>query len=574
MTQDYLACLATPGGPGTLSPRLAAAMARRRCIPQTCNGDLILFASADLPVRKIAGGKGYLVGQLFDRHGRPAAADLDLDLSPEGAERMTRRFWGSYVALSCDHGRSRVIRDPSGGLACYHAQIDGGHYFTSLPHLLVDCGLLPASIDWTEVGRSLAQHSARTERTAISGMEELLPGTSLAIGQGSRERGKIWNAWEHATSSPLEDPAEALRHALASTLEAWGRSLHRPLIEISGGLDSAIVAAGLARASPSASLITFAAAPGDPDETHYARAIADHLGLELAIVQPRVEGVDLTRSLAGDLPRPNARAFTQAADALSLDHGRAIGADAFVSGGGGDDVFCYLRSVLPALDRLRIEGPRAMLTSAMDIAVMNHSTVWEAMYRIARRLARRRPGKSQLDLRFLSDEATAHEVSSTGEQRCDCLPGKAEHVRSVLSIHNYLEGHARAGFAPILSPLLSQPIVECCLSIPAWHWCEGGTNRAVARRAFRNSLPRTVLERRSKGHFDGFCAALLEANRELVRSMLLDGKLARQGLLDRQPLEAALGNPFPPAETVTRLLALVDAESWVASWLSRAAQRP
>ena len=214
-----------------------------------------------------------------------------------------------------------------------------------------------------------------------------------------------------------------------------------------------------------------------------------------------------------------------------------------------------------------------MLSSAMDIAVMNHSTLWEASYRIVRRLIRRRPFKNPADLRFLGPDAYVHRPPAKSDQSGERLPGKAEHVRSVLSIHNYLEGHARASFAPVLSPLLSQPIVECCLSIPTWHWCAEGRNRAVARRAFRDRLPQSVLERRSKGHFDGFCATLLDANRELVRSMLLEGRLAEHGLLDRTAVEAALNNPFPAAETVTRLLALVDVESWTASWLSRAAHR-
>src|SRR3546814_2432537 len=69
----------------------------------------------------------------------------------------------------------------------------------------------------------------------------------------------------------------------------------------------------------------------------------------------------------------------------SLRHARAIGADAFFSGGGGDDVFCYLRTVLPAIDRLRIEGFRAMLETTGDIARTNHANIWDALLKVARR---------------------------------------------------------------------------------------------------------------------------------------------------------------------------------------------
>jgi asparagine synthase (glutamine-hydrolysing) len=576
MSGGYLACFAGRGG-GHLQTILGEGLRRNGLVAHASGGDLLLFADPRLPVREIAGKRGWVIGQLFERSGSQATAHPGIQLSPSGAAKLTKHFWGSYVALEDDGDCLRVVRDPSGGLACYHLVLDGDHFFTSIPHLLFECGLARAEIDWTEIARSLAEHAARGSRTVIRGVDELLAGRLLTLSGGKMEQVPTWSAWDHAAAELIGEPAEALEQILCSTLGAWGRTLRRPLIEISGGLDSAVVAAGMARASPDASLITFAAAPGDPDETPYARAIAERLGLDLAIVQPFVEEVDLGRSLSAKLPRPNARAFTQAADALSLRHGRAIGADAFVSGGGGDDVFCFLRTILPAIDRLRAEGGRAMLSTAMDIAVMNHSTVWEALYRTVRRLVRRRPGTSPVDLRFLSCDVAAQPSSPTGDsegERADeRRPGKAEHVRSVLTIHNYLEGHARAEYAPILSPLLSQPIVECCHSIPAWRWCEGGRNRAVARRAFRDRLPQPVLERRSKGHFDGFCAALFEANRELVRAMLLEGQLARQGLLDRSAIELALRNPLTAAETVARLLALVDVESWTASWLSRAAQR-
>jgi asparagine synthase (glutamine-hydrolysing) len=281
-----------------------------------------------------------------------------------------------------------------------------------------------------------------------------------------------------------------------------------------------------------------------------------------------VADVDLARSLSANLPRPNARAFTQSGDKLSLRHARAIGADAFASGGGGDDAFCYLRNVLPAIDRLQAEGVRAMLATARDIAVMNHSTFWQAMSRIARRLRRGASSRQGPDLRFL---APGLEVSCEGAEPVEArrIPGKADHVRGVLTIHNYLEGHERASFAPILSPLLSQPIVECCLSIPTWNWCAGGRNRAVAREAFSGRLPRMVMERRSKGSFDAFSALLLQANLDLVRDMLLHGELAAREMLDRKAIQAALDAPSPPAESVTRLLALVDVESWVQSWKRR-----
>jgi asparagine synthase (glutamine-hydrolysing) len=83
-----------------------------------------------------------------------------------------------------------------------------------------------------------------------------------------------------------------------------------------------------------------------------------------------------------------------------------------------------------------------------------------------------------------------------------------------------------------------------------------------------------VIDRRSKGAFDGFCARLFDRNRVLVGELLLEGGLARQGILDRSAVEAALRNPAPSGELVMRLLALVDAEAWLRSWSDMPATGP
>jgi asparagine synthase (glutamine-hydrolysing) len=534
---------------------------------------LQLFATEDLSLRRLVESDGFVLGHVFDAFGAPASDSISSGLLPLEAQSLVRRVWGSYVAAAWQGESFRALRDPSGGLACYYAEAEGALYLTSVPHLLIDCGLVPLGIDWPSVLDILTRRRSRLPGTALCGIQELLPGTLLTFGRQTLATAQVWDPWRAAAKPPPRQPAERLEHVLSMTLRAWGRSTSRPLIEVSGGLDSAIVAAGIAAAAPGASLITFAAGPGDADETPYARAIAEHLGLDLEVVSPRVEDVDLTRSLSADLPRPNARAFTQAADAQSLRQGRAIGADAFVSGGGGDDVFCYLRTVLPAIDRLHAEGWYAMAATVRHIAVMNHSTYWEALARIVRRFIRGRSGKPAADTSFMS---RVHDCMELDAPQSDldppAPPGKTDHVRGVLTIHNYLEGHARARFAPILSPLLSQPIVECCLSIPTWLWCDDGRNRAVARQAFRRHLPRIAIERRSKGGFDGFSARLFEANRSLIREMLVEGHLARQGVLEREAVLRAMLDPSLRAETITRLLTIVDVESWLTSWSSRRLQ--
>jgi asparagine synthase (glutamine-hydrolysing) len=149
----------------------------------------------------------------------------------------------------------------------------------------------------------------------------------------------------------------------------------------------------------------------------------------------------------------------------------------------------------------------------------------------------------------------------------DALPGKAAHVAMLTRIQGTIDGFSRLEAPPQINPLLSQPIVEACLRIPTWQWCEGGQNRAVARLAFREDLPPRIVNRRSKGGPDSFAFDVIEANRALLREQLLEGVLAQRGLLDLKALENCLdARRWIQRDDYVRLSALAEAEAWVRHW--------
>jgi len=537
---------------------------------------LTLLTSGTVALRSL--GEGILLGHLFTSLGDPVPDTASWSSDDDGSA-FVRRHWGAYVAVRRSTDGIELLRDPSGMAPCYLARAGSVWLITDAPRLIFEQGVLTPSFDWRIVAASLVSRDWRGEPTALAGLEEVLPGTAVSLGTRGAVRHRVWDACRFVRPASGQDlSAEALAETIDRSMAAWARVYRRPLIEISGGLDSAIVAAALARRAEAPHLITFAAGPGDPTELGYAQAIAGELGLPLEIAHPQIEQVDLTRSHACDLPRPNARAFTQAADALSRAHAGAVGADAFASGGGGDDLFGYRQAIAPAIDRLWSEGPRfAVIRTLDDIARVSHATVWEALIRFVRRIvARRSVLADRVDTRLLAPEARELAAIPTGVQAPGFrkMPGKAAHLRAIATLPNHLEGHGRASFAPVLFPLLSQPVVEFCLAVPSWRWSEGGQNRALARHAFADRLPACVIERRSKGAFDGFCARLFDRNRALVGELLLEGALAGHGILDRAAVEAAIRNPAPSGELVMRLLGLVDVEAWLRSWSEMPATAP
>jgi asparagine synthase (glutamine-hydrolysing) len=521
---------------------------------------------------------GLIWGVLFDRMTSGRIVDAgEPQLATDEIERFVERRWGGYIAVRRLGEGIEIFRDSSGAIPCYHAQVDGIDFFTTRPEMMVDTGLIEPEIDWTILTQALVYRSLRPARTALRGISELMPGTAATLSDGALRIRTAWSPWRFTTpEAEVETASEAadrVRRIATSCIGAWGRCFERPLIEISGGLDSSIVAAVLAGTNPGAACITFAAARGDPDETPYARAVAEHLGFELQVLRAEVSDVALTRSHARDLPRPCARGFAQAHEAQLRAVAACEQVDSFFSGGGGDNVLGYLKSVLPVLDRWR-RGGGGLFGTIGDVAALAEVSIWEVVAKSVRRALRPGGGRRWLlDTRFLAPPAIRdlpfpQDHPWTQPPR-GVLPGKLVHGRALIVIQNHLEGLDRLHDAPIISPLLSQPLVETCMAIPTWLWCDGGINRAVARKAFADSLPATIIDRRSKGAFDTYCAQVFAANRTPIREMLLDGALGRQGLLDLEAIEARLANDTVGREDMLRLLDLVDVEAWIGAWSSR-----
>ncbi|PCD02254.1 hypothetical protein COC42_12440 [Sphingomonas spermidinifaciens] len=540
---------------------------------------LLVLGDRGASQTRFADGRGMVWGHLFERASGNRTTELDPTTSGSAPDAMTSRYWGGYVLLRRRADAVEVMRDPSGMMACYHAAIDSAHILTSRPDLLIQLGLVRPSIDWTIVAQGLVYRDIRPVRTALHGISEVPPGCLLKIGAGSIDLCCIWSPWTFATQAEdnrdFDRAAASLGTVATQTLRAWGSAFQRPLIEISGGLDSAIVAAGLAGDKTEGRCLTFGPVPGDPDERPWARAIATHLGYDLAELELDTGVVDLTRSDAADLPRPCARLFSQALDRPIRVLAEETGADGFIGGAGGDSVFCLLQSALPLIDRAQIEGiGPGVLRTAIDVAQISQSNAWRVLAAALR--CRLRPVGSfprPMTNCFISSEARQNLPWPQGnpwlEAASDAPPGSRRHVWSIIGILNHLEGYGRETKAPHISPLMSQPILEACLSVPSWLWCTGGRNRAVAREAFRDRLPAIVVDRRTKGAFNGLVTRLIDQHRALVREMLLGGTLARHSLLNKDAIAAALAGPLPTRDALSQLMALVDFEAWASGWSSR-----
>lgn len=248
-------------------------------------------------------------------------------------------------------------------------------------------------------------------------------------------------------------------------------------------------------------------------------------------------------------------------------------ADAFFGGTGGDNVFCSLGSAAPAADVLRTSGlGLRFIAVARDVAAVHDTTIWAVMRRAAAKARRPETATWPCVPDFLAATTLpeAPPFHPWLEEPANALGGTRSHIRSIMAVQAHLDGYARHEVAPSVFPLLAQPIVETCLQIPSWLWVRGGRDRSVARSAFADMLPPTIIHRRTKGMMNGYCMRIYNANRPRLRALLLEGHLARAGLLDLETLAAYLDAPGPGNDTLFyRVLAIADVEVWLRAWLDR-----
>ncbi|WP_449474630.1 asparagine synthase-related protein [Sphingobium chungangianum] len=302
------------------------------------------------------------------------------------------------------------------------------------------------------------------------------------------------------------------------------------------------------------------------DERDYARAIAGHCAIALHEAQVE-EAIDLTDDVPSLTVRPGLPAMLRSADMLFENLAKEANATAYVSGTGGDCVFCSLSSAVPATDYLRSHGPRPALAAIVrDIALVHCTNAWHVTRLMLKQLRRRKPelpwarNSRFLDTGRLPETPPRHPWLDEPDH---ALPGTRAHVRAIIAANAHLDGYARQQTAPSLYPLLAQPVVEACLAIPTWLWVRGGHDRAVARNAFGQSLPEAIVTRRTKGSMDAFCARIFDKNRDRLTSFLLDGVLADAGLLDRAMIETYLTRPFGNRDSLFyHLLPIADTEAW------------
>ena len=520
------------------------------------------------------------------------------------------RFVGMFaIALWNEHERRLVLlRDRMGVKPLYYGWDGRAFWFGSELKALRAFSAWEPSIDRDALGEYLQFGYISAPRSIYRGVSKLLPGHWLELGEVGEPA--VHRYWAPPSGEPALDlPEPELERRLESILVEAFR--YRTISDVpvgvflSGGIDSSLVAAILARYGPGqVRTFTIGFENARFDESRHAERVAEHLGTRHR--QTIVSAADVRDVLTewGELfdePFGDTSGVpTYLVAKMARDHVKvALSAD------GGDELFCgyehydvVLRrqralARLPGAARRALAAPlsafdRARLQAAADRLPLPAGTRHAARRAILERLAKLSVMLPQADPATVYDlamclwapwEAAALLGGETVPRERVEGPGGAADQMVHCDLRHYLPGDIlakvdRTTMAAGLEgrePMLDHRIVEFALRLPLAMRRGRLGAKHLLRKVLHKHVPQELIDRPKQGFAIPLASWLRGELAPLVDEYLAPARIRDGGIFDPQAVQRAVSNfreggPANDRLDANKLWLLLAFEMWRSRW--------
>ena len=442
---------------------------------------------------------------------------------------LASRLAGMFAFVIYDAANDSLVlgRDRLGQKPLWYATLADRLVFASEAKALLRHIGVSTSIDQSAVAFYLALGYIPAPRSIWAGIYKLMPGSILRLAGGAATTERYWAPQQGAAQGSRDELLLQVRQVVVRAVEAAMVSDVPLGVLLSGGLDSSIVTAAMAKAAGRAGGVrTFTATFEQKafDESQPARAVARHCRTdhtEMLVAPAPDQAIDDVLRMY-DEPFADSSAVPTS---LICRQARAMVTVA-LSGDGGDEVFA-------GYDRYRALELAAGLTPAGYLGIKVASAISRPFARgsdrtFLRRLVRFGDGLAlpsamqYLQVRSLfgpedlpclltAEFAETADLDEPARWFCelyeDCdVDDEASHAQrhDMLTYlpDDLLVKSDRASMASSLElrcPLLEEPVVRLGLSLPLGLRVSRWRGKIALREAFRDMLPRDILRRPKRG---------------------------------------------------------------------------
>jgi asparagine synthase (glutamine-hydrolysing) len=422
------------------------------------------------------------------------------------------------------------------------------------------------------------------ERHPIEGIRKVPPGHLLVYESGDFRLERYWAPEPQLAERSDEEWLELVRDTVA-------RAVRRRLVAdvplgalLSGGIDSSVVVAEMAKAS-SEPVLTFTIGFGDPryDEREHARAVSERYGTRHEEVVVDSDVLELLPQFAEAFDEPLGDDAALPLYVVCEYARRQV--TVALTGDGGDEAFAGYERYFAHRAASRLPRPLARLSSqAVGILPAARREPRSAAFRAARFLraaatpvASRYGGLMEVFPTAMRTELWTEEArAEIGRSRsaAELLgPASMDGVRGlqILDMSTYLPDDlllkadiaSMAHSLELRSPFLDPEVVELGLALPEHLRLSGRLGKVALRRGFADDLPRSVAARPKKGLGVPLSRWFRGELRELASDLLLDRRVHTRGWLRVEAVERLLADHVSGrADHAQRLWTLLMLELW------------
>ena len=440
---------------------------------------------------------------------------------------------GMFAFALMDERNNRVVlaRDRFGIKPLFYTIQDGVLYFASEQKALLP--FLPSiKTNSKALAEYLTFQYTISEATMFEGIEQLMPGHYLTVQSGAIQITKYWDiSYEVDYSWTAETAEERLRDLLADSIDVHLRSDVEIGAYLSGGIDSSLIAilsAGKSEFGGKGFHGRFTDYPGY-DESAFAHDASEAFGGDLRVLDiTAADFRDHIRSVIWHLDQPTAGPGSFPQFMVSAHAAKEV--KVVLGGQGGDEVFggyaryliaYFEQCIKAAIDGTYKDGNFVVTIESIipNLGILREykplmQEFWkEGLFgpldeRFFRLVDRSTDLKSEVmwqDLDMGSVKESFFKVfNSRSNVRKEAYLDSMTHFEFKTLLPALLHVEDRMSMAHGLEsrvPLLDHPLVEFVASVPADLKFQGGHLKHLLKNGYRDTLPRSILERRDKMGF-------------------------------------------------------------------------
>lgn len=480
----------------------------------------------------------------------------------EYGDAFVGKLNGNFAFAIYDQNRKRCLlaRDRVGIRPLFYTTVQGKLYFASELKALLAVPGTSRQVDPQALDQYLSLRYSSGEQTMLAGCRRLPPGCLMVIDESHTDIKRYWDVSLQPQATSEYDAIERLDELLSDSVQKRLMSDVPLGMYLSGGIDSNLILALMARESSSA-VKTFSVTFGLPlDETEASRSIAKQFGTDHTELRLPRDSYQLLPDIVRMMDEPLGDVITIPTYFLSQEARKSV--KVVLTGEGADEVFgSYVHQVaLSWFDRYRRIVPKPLRSLNRKLFDIAPASILDRFFpypeslgdggrqRVSRFLEQSERGHGYLSLveMFSPDDKTElysdgwkEHIGEEWRKRYDVsrkdgamlnrligvdsrnwLPDYTLFKQDRLTMANSLEGRV---------PFLDHRLVEFAAGLPVSLKLKGFTAKYLLRKVAERHIPRSTAKRKKAAFYLPLAGFFGDDFREFVGDTLSESSIAADG---------------------------------------------